>query len=260
MKVLVVFGSKSDEKVFSKLALKLKEENIDFELKIISAHRNLKELEKRILLNDFDVVLAGAGLSAALPGVISALTVKPVFGLPLNSAYSGLDSLLSIHQMPSGIPVIALGVENFEEFIYFLKKINSIEKIVLIKRKSSALHNNVLLKAINTLKQLNKKTEIIDKKTIKQLNNAIAIELIELKEKDCFKKLNEIIKFHKKKNNIPLFVPIIEKSSAIDAIKLLKLTKKGLWFGLNNSKNAVLAALSFFKENHYLLKKARKER
>ena len=116
-KVSVVMGSQSDFKTM-KLCLKvLRLLNIKFETKIISAHRTperMFEYAKNAEKNNIAVIIAGAGGSAHLPGIVSALTSLPVLGVPIESKkLKGLDSLLSIVQMPKGIPVgtLAIGVD-----------------------------------------------------------------------------------------------------------------------------------------------------
>src|SRR3989338_11215014 len=108
-KVLVIFGSKSDEPVYRETIKGLKREGIEAELRISSAHRTPEELNE-VLKGDYSLIIAGAGLSAALPGVIASKTIKPVIGIPCHGNYEGLDALLSIMQMPSGIPVLSVGV------------------------------------------------------------------------------------------------------------------------------------------------------
>jgi len=121
-KVLVFFGSKSDSGVYEKIVRLLKKEKIDVELRIASAHRAPAEIDE-IAKTDADLIIAGAGLSAALPGAIAAKTIKPIIGVPVKSNYEGLDALLSIAQMPSGIPVLAVGVEQTGVVIENAKKI-----------------------------------------------------------------------------------------------------------------------------------------
>ena len=114
LKVSIVMGSQSDYKTM-KLAIKiLKNMGIKFETKIISAHRTPKrmyEFATSTTKNNIGVIIAGAGGSAHLPGMISALTSVPVLGVPIESKQlKGLDSLLSIVQMPKGIPVGTLAI------------------------------------------------------------------------------------------------------------------------------------------------------
>jgi 5-(carboxyamino)imidazole ribonucleotide mutase len=114
LKVAIVMGSQSDYKIM-KLAEKiLKNIGVSFETKIISAHRTPKrmyEFARSAKKNNYGVIIAGAGGSAHLPGMISALTSLPVLGVPIESKkLKGLDSLLSIVQMPKGVPVGTLAI------------------------------------------------------------------------------------------------------------------------------------------------------
>ena len=114
LKVSIVMGSQSDYKTM-KLSVKiLKNLGVRYETKIISAHRTPKRLYDYAIStskNDIGVIIAGAGGSAHLPGMISALTSIPVLGVPIESKkLKGLDSLLSIAQMPKGIPVGTLAI------------------------------------------------------------------------------------------------------------------------------------------------------
>ena len=114
LKVAIVMGSQSDYKTM-KLAEKiLKNLGVVYETKIVSAHRTPKrmyEFAASAKKNNIGVIIAGAGGSAHLPGMISALTTVPVLGVPIESKkLKGLDSLLSIAQMPKGIPVGTLAI------------------------------------------------------------------------------------------------------------------------------------------------------
>ena len=113
-KVSIVMGSQSDFKTMIFCQKVLKKLNIKFETKIISAHRTpdrMYQYAKNAEKNNIGVIIAGAGGSAHLPGMISALTSLPVLGVPIESKkLKGLDSLLSIAQMPKGIPVGTLAI------------------------------------------------------------------------------------------------------------------------------------------------------
>ena len=113
-KVSIVMGSQSDFKTMKLCQKTLKILKVKFETKIISAHRTPKrmyEFAKKAEKNNIAVIIAGAGGSAHLPGMISALTSIPVLGVPIESKkLKGLDSLLSIVQMPKGIPVGTLAI------------------------------------------------------------------------------------------------------------------------------------------------------
>ena len=112
-KVAIIMGSKSDLDIMQKASDFLTEKNIGNEVFIASAHRTPKKVHDIAarIEDEFDVVIAGAGLAAHLPGVMDSLVTKPVIGVPINaSSLNGLDSLLSIVQMPSGIPVATVAV------------------------------------------------------------------------------------------------------------------------------------------------------
>ena len=116
LKVAIVMGSQSDFKTMKLSTKILKSVGIKFEIKIISAHRTPKrmyEFAQNAEKKKIGVIIAGAGGSAHLPGMISALTSIPVLGVPIESKnLKGLDSLLSIVQMPRGIPVGTLAIGN----------------------------------------------------------------------------------------------------------------------------------------------------
>ena len=114
LKVSIVMGSQSDNKTMQIAAKILKKMSIKFEMKIISAHRTprrMYQFASSAEKNNIGVIIAGAGGSAHLPGMIAALTPIPVLGVPIESKkLKGLDSLLSIVQMPKGIPVGTLAI------------------------------------------------------------------------------------------------------------------------------------------------------
>lgn len=105
-------GSKSDSKVAEDAVQILKELGIPYETKVLSAHRTPKQLEKYIDETPASIFIAIAGLAAHLPGFIAARTKKPVIGVPVSAKLGGLDALLSITQMPSGVPVATVGIDN----------------------------------------------------------------------------------------------------------------------------------------------------
>jgi 5-(carboxyamino)imidazole ribonucleotide mutase len=114
----IVMGSKSDLPVMEKAGEELEERGIRFEIRVMSAHREpetVAEYAKNAKMRGLRVIIAGAGLAAALPGVVAAHTDLPVIGVPLTSKTSvggGLDALLAIVQMPPGVPVACVGVDS----------------------------------------------------------------------------------------------------------------------------------------------------
>ena len=115
MKVAIIFGSKSDTDVMKGAANALKEFGVDYKAYVLSAHRvpeKLTETIKEAEAQGCEVIIAGAGLAAHLPGVIASQTVLPVIGVPVKAAVEGLDALFSIVQMPKSIPVATVGINN----------------------------------------------------------------------------------------------------------------------------------------------------
>lgn len=114
-KVAIVMGSKSDMPVVEKALTQLESFGIEHEVHILSAHRTpdeVAEFARGARENNIAVIIAAAGKAAALPGAIAACTTLPVIGLPIKSSFlDGLDSLLSMTQMPSGVPVATVGTD-----------------------------------------------------------------------------------------------------------------------------------------------------
>jgi phosphoribosylaminoimidazole carboxylase PurE protein len=114
----IVMGSESDREKMEKAATELEERGISFEVQVMSAHRSpdlVATYSKEARSRGLRVIIAGAGLSAALPGTVAAHTDLPVIGVPLaakTGVANGLDALLSVAQMPPGVPVACVGVDN----------------------------------------------------------------------------------------------------------------------------------------------------
>jgi 5-(carboxyamino)imidazole ribonucleotide mutase len=117
-RVGIVMGSKSDMEEMEKAGKELEERGIHYEIRVMSAHRDpetVADYAKNAHMRGLKVIIAGAGLSAALPGVCAAHTDLPVIGVPLtskNSAAGGLDALLATSQMPPGVPVACVGLNS----------------------------------------------------------------------------------------------------------------------------------------------------
>ncbi|MBF9015574.1 MULTISPECIES: 5-(carboxyamino)imidazole ribonucleotide mutase [unclassified Oceanispirochaeta] len=115
MKCAIFFGSRSDQEKMKGAADCLKEFGVEYEAHILSAHRvpeKLVEVIRRLEDEGCEFIIAGAGLSAHLPGVVASKTILPVIGVPLDAAFHGMDALFSIVQMPKSIPVATVGVNN----------------------------------------------------------------------------------------------------------------------------------------------------
>jgi 5-(carboxyamino)imidazole ribonucleotide mutase len=121
--VSIVIGSKSDLKIAKQAEQTLDELGVSHETQILSAHRDPKKLDAYLASNKAKVFIAIAGLAAHLPGYIASRTDRPVIGVPVNKALGGLDSLLSIVQMPRGVPVCAVGIDSAENAAHLAKRI-----------------------------------------------------------------------------------------------------------------------------------------
>jgi len=230
-KVLVIFGSKSDEPVYKEIIKGLKKEGIETELRISSAHRTPEELEQ-IIRTDSDLIIAGAGLSAALPGVIASKTIKPIIGVPCQGSYQGLDALLSIMQMPSGIPVLSVGIGKTDIAVR-----NAIK--ILNQHVSINLISEIPNEAISKAEKIFADFDIPVKKSEAVEDDAINIEFVSLDEPIP------------EKEALVIYCPVLTKDDdkAEAALNVLKHSNHGLWVGLNNGKNAALAAIEILNFN-----------
>jgi 5-(carboxyamino)imidazole ribonucleotide mutase len=126
MKIQIILGSSSDMPIAEKAEKILKEFKVEYNIKVASAHRTPDYLKDLVEKNDADVFIGIAGLSAALPGSIAAHTTKPVIGVPVSGKVN-LDSILSIVQMPPGIPVAAVGLDRGDNAALLAVQILSIK-------------------------------------------------------------------------------------------------------------------------------------
>jgi phosphoribosylaminoimidazole-succinocarboxamide synthase len=231
MKILVVFGSKSDETVATPLVQALSKD-FEVEYEAISAHRDLEKLQRKIATWKGDAIIAGAGLAAALPGVVAAMSRLPVFGVPVNSQFGGMDSLASIAQMPPGVPVLTCGPDKTDAIVSFLK---------LYKKQKSAISK------VNFVTSRPDAAAEIEK--AKKLGSEKGLEVISSSQKrdDSFNVylVTEEKDIHA--DEYCLHLPFFTKSDVDKPetyLTVLKWANKGgLWVGANNTRNAVQSAL-----------------
>jgi len=126
--VAIISGSTSDSAITDKVKKILNDNGISYDAQVISAHRDPEKLDGYIKESDVSVFIAIAGLSAALPGVIASKTKKPVIGVPVSGTLNGLDALLAIAQMPKGVPVACVGVDNGENAAWLAIRILDLMK------------------------------------------------------------------------------------------------------------------------------------
>ncbi|MBD3164158.1 hypothetical protein GF323_03090 [Candidatus Woesearchaeota archaeon] len=237
-KILIIFGSKSDEFVYNNIVGVLKQhENLHYEMRICSAHRTPDELVKILDSTDAKVIIAGAGLAAHLPGVVASKTIFPIIGVPVSGNYQGLDALLSIMQMPPGIPVMSVGVDKADVAARMAASmLEEYNGITLIGDKGSSQ----VQKALKILDSFGMGYEFSDIPAAGSIN----VKFIDLGEQA------------QDSGNMIIYVPLLEKEDdrAEAAINILRNSANGLWVGLNRGDNAALAAIQIMAVKKYELR------
>lgn len=226
MRVLILFPGKTDEGTYLPIASELEKRGIQHTLRIGSAHKS-PDLVREILEDEFDLVISGAGLSAALPGVIAAETLVPVLGVPCPGAYGGLDAFLSIAQMPPGVPVLCVRAGNApEETSKILKVMESGTKVVNVVGKGKAAE-----KATRTLEEMGIGFVARD-----SWHDGVNI---------VFSRLGDSVKTN---DSLTIYCPVADHSSAEDAVRCMESCSTGLWVGLNRGENAAIAAVQMLRD------------
>lgn len=232
MGVLIIFGSESDEPVYGKLMQALREKGVEARLEICSAHREPERLEKILGKSEEPLVIAGAGLSAALPGFVATHSDKLVIGMPVNANYFGLDALLSIHQMPKGIAVLGTGVEAIEQAAESAANILSgKKKVVLVTTEQSEDVEKIRGQCGEKLRELGIAFEEREEDNYSD-SGTVYIDFIELGTVEAVDPEKQLV----------IFVPVKEDSEKKDALRLSVLATKGVWVGLGRGENAAMCA------------------
>ena len=146
MKVGIVMGSKSDLKTMERAAQVLEQLEIEFEMRILSAHRTPKqamEWAENAQSRGVGVLICGAGMAAHLGGVVAAHTLLPVIGVPMNASLGGIDALLATVQMPPGVPVATVGIGSAgaRNAAWLASRILSLQDLELQQRMKEAIAN-----------------------------------------------------------------------------------------------------------------------
>jgi 5-(carboxyamino)imidazole ribonucleotide mutase len=126
--VAIICGSASDAAIADKAKRVLDEQKISWDFQVISAHRDPDKLDAYLKESRAKIFIGIAGLSAALPGVIASKTDRPVIGVPVSGVLNGLDAMLSIAQMPKGVPVACVGVDNGDNAAWLAVRILKLAK------------------------------------------------------------------------------------------------------------------------------------
>ena len=151
-KAAIIMGSDTDWGVMKKAAITLKELEVPFEVHVYSAHRTPEEagaFAEKARENGFGVLIAGAGMSAALAGALAAKTTLPVIGVPLDADLDGMDSLLTTVMMPPGIPVASVGINGAKNAALLAAQILAVEDSTLeqkLAKQKQDMHDAVLEK------------------------------------------------------------------------------------------------------------------
>src|SRR3989339_1002769 len=235
MELLVLFGSQSDQHIFGPLLAQLAQADFSSELKILSAHRNPQELERALSEKAFDVVIAGAGLAAHLPGAVASRTSKPVIGIPVSANLGGFDAFLSIVQMPYGVPVLTSRVDEIKTVIHVLEKIRQMKRpqfnLVFDLRECEAVGPEVE-RCVAFLKE-QKLDEALS------VGECVKEEAINLSFVSLASSLGRIIK---NENAIVINVPVLADKEKRDPQMGMRFFQQAeslgdLWVGINNGRD-----------------------
>jgi len=227
MKILVVFGSTSDANISSPLAERLSA-HADVENVVLSAHRDLEALRRKILTWQGDLIVAGAGLAAALPGVVAAMSPLPVIGMPVGSQFGGIDAFASVAQMPPGVPVMTAGPDNIDAIISFAAGMKNPvpAQMHIVAPNTDVLNSPELAAEIAKVKDTDITTGLAPDAA--RFNIFLAASSADVKPQ-----------------SFGLHVPFVTKAdigAPAKYLELLAMAKQGgLWVGANNLRNAAAA-------------------
>lgn len=250
MKVFVLFGSKSDAYIYEPLKSRLLAEGHEVDFRFLSVHRSPELLNRELESLEADCIVAGAGLAAHLPGVLASKSLLPVFGIPCAPALGGLDALLSILQMPFGIPVLTSAPDNYAVVVDAITRWSQAElrfvdepvHLVVERHKATSAPMAPLLeKAKNIADKVGMRIPVQNQ----LVSGAVNVVLEEIDPRDPTAPLASaggeagLLRIH---------VPVLRDEAYRDPGSALHILEKmrrsgGLWVGLNNIGNGILAAL-----------------
>lgn len=234
MKCLMLFGSVSDEWLYSELKSKMETE-YEVEMQVISAHRNLPQLQERLANEDYDFIVAGAGLAAHLPGVCAAISKKPVIGIPVSACFDGMDSYFSIVQMPYGIPVATSFPDRKDDIVSFANsfkntKFNNVNIVI----KNNYRNYEYVEKELGRLIELIQAKNVdysINEEMISKIPNIVFC----LNADEAITTENEFV------INVPVFdKPVMSQAKTGSQYYFDYRSSGGIFVGVNNSRNAFL--------------------
>jgi phosphoribosylaminoimidazole carboxylase PurE protein len=253
MKILVMFGSRSDANIYEPLKARLLNEGHEVDFRMISVHRSPELLDRELAGIQAQAVIAGAGLAAHLPGILAAKLLIPVIGIPCSAAIGGVDAFFSIAQMPFGIPVLATAPDQYLSAVDAISRWSKLDlqytfdsfNLVLERHKKGQPHFQMLLERARKIAE---KTGIELNLIDKPVENAVNVCLVDISETDPQCPLPYPAPA-KGSDELRIHVPVLNQTayrdsySGVSVIRRVVSVPNGLWTGINNVGNAMLTAL-----------------
>lgn len=253
MKILVIFGSKSDANIYEPLKSRLINEGHEVDFRMLSVHRSPDLLDKELAGTGAQAVIAGAGLAAHLPGILASKLLIPVFGIPCAAAIGGVDSFFAISQMPFGIPVLCTAPDQYSTAVESIGRWQRLDlqftfdkfNLVFERNKRGLPHFQMLLERAEKIREKTKIELSVSERTVE---NALNICLVDISETDPEAPL-PFGAIPKGSDELRILVPVLNEHayrdpySALSVVRRINSVPGGLWTGINNVGNAMLAAL-----------------
>jgi 5-(carboxyamino)imidazole ribonucleotide mutase len=253
MKILVMFGSKSDANIFEPLKSRLLHEGHEVDFKMISVHRGPELLDRTLAETKAQAVVAGAGLAAHLPGILASKLLIPVFGIPCTAAIGGLDAFFAIAQMPFGIPVLASAPDDYQSPVDAIGRWSRLDlqytferfNLIMERSKRTQPHFQPL---IERAQKIADKTELPLSVTDRPAENSVNVYLVDVNEADPECPL-PFPAPARNSDELGIYVPVLNEKMYRDPYAGIAVARRvgsvpgGLWCGINNVGNAMLAAL-----------------
>jgi 5-(carboxyamino)imidazole ribonucleotide mutase len=253
MKTLVVFGSKSDANIYEPLKSRLLGEGHEVDFRMISVHRSPDLLDRELAGTGAQVIIAGAGLAAHLPGIVAAKVLVPVVGIPCAAAIGGMDAFFAMAQMPFGIPVLATAPDQYGSAVDLIGRLSRLDlqysfdafNIVMERHKRGQPHFQALLQRAERIVE---RTKIEMKISDRPLENAVNICLVDINENDPEAPLS-YGPVGRGSDEIRIYVPTLGEQAYRDSYSGFAVARRaasvpgGIWVGINNIGNAMLAAM-----------------
>lgn len=253
MKVLVVFGSKSDANIYEPLKSRLLADGHEVDFRMISVHRSPELLDREMASLKADAVVAGAGLAAHLPGILASKLLTPVLGIPCTAALGGMDALFAMLQMPFGIPAMVTAPDQYNAACDFLRRWSRMDlrfapdvlNLVVDRHKRSLPHvAEILERARKMTEKRSVELQIVDR----PVENAINVCLVDIvpTDPDCPLPYPPL---ERDSDELRVYVPVLnpdayrEALSALLVMRRIRSVPDGIWVGVNQVGNGLLAAL-----------------